>query len=466
MRRSLATIAAAAVAACAAPDDAAPVAGKDGMFRDFTDGKLDGAGHPLNARVTEAETMCGGELLDGECRGAIDGTVQRGELAINVRVRVDAAPDVGPVIAIRIVDESDATTVEDTITAERIRERGTWFDLSVGYWSDGNPRSIIITPAPDAVIHVDYVESFPRRFGLVASPGSGVLADADTIAFETPLDRAIDGLRADDADLMMRWNELVADGRATRVDTAFRSIFTVAVADLLPDRGDVVQLRVESGDDAARMEVRRAPAPCVYEGDGETRVLITGFQPFPADGWHDNVSEVGVRAVRPAAVLGARVMRLILPVEYDRAAAAVRDAIARCTPDVVIGFGQGGGSIDLEQTAYNLKDTGEVPGGVPDNRGIIAAALAIDPLAPAERTTSLPLDRIEQSLELAGEYPQRSTDPGRYICNNHFFTVTGEADAGAIRRGGFIHLPYTTRFDDDARRRWGRVIETIIRAAL
>jgi pyroglutamyl-peptidase len=131
----------------------------------------------------------------------------------------------------------------------------------------------------------------------------------------------------------------------------------------------------------------------------------------------------------------------------------------------VISFGQGGGAIALEEVAYNLQDTGEVAGGVPDNRGIIRAAAEIDPAAPATRDTLLPLDRIEEALEALGESPQHSRDPGRYICNNVMF-----ADVGAIApRGGvagFIHLPYTTSFDASTRERFGAVVQAAIQATV
>ena len=51
------------------------------MFRDFVDGKVDSAGHPLNARVMNAEELCGDVVLRGACEGRLDGAAQRGELA-------------------------------------------------------------------------------------------------------------------------------------------------------------------------------------------------------------------------------------------------------------------------------------------------------------------------------------------------------------------------------------------------
>lgn len=291
-----------------------------------------------------------------------------------------------------------------------------------------------------------------------------MFADGDPITIELSPGEAIERIDLDGADLTERFVELEAAGLVSRIDTGFRTLIELDPADLAPGRGEVAQLRVRAGGEAARIELRRAPVACAYVGDPDgVTVLVTGFQPFPADGWHDNVSAVAVGAIRPASLRGARVLRLILPVEYDHAAASVRDAIARCAPDVVISFGQGGGAIALEQTAYNLKDTGEVAGGVPDNRGTIAAALPIDAAADAERTSSLPLDAIDDALRGLGEEPVRSDDPGRYVCNNVFFTSTGAIGAG---RAGFIHLPYTSHFDDAAIARWRAVAEAAIQATV
>jgi pyroglutamyl-peptidase len=465
MRAQLAIVVVGVTSACAAApgDDAArPDDGPNhGMFKDFVDGKFDGAGHPLNARVTDAAELC--PEVGAPCEGPLDGTAQRGELVVNARVRVhDAGDGASEVLRVRITDAGGVVSVEDTITADRVRERGAWIDVAVAYWSDGQPRTIAITPAAGADVELAYVETFPRRFRLVLSPGSGVVADDERVTIELAKGEAIERVELDGVDVSDAWRALDEAGLVTRTETEFRVLHDVAVADLAPARGDVAQLRVRGGGEVARMELRRAAAPCTYEGDaGGVPVLVTGFQPFPADGWHENVAEVAVRNLRPSSLRGARVMRLVLPVEYDRAAAAVRDAIARCAPRAVVSFGQGGSAIALEETAYNLKDTGEVSGGVPDNRGVIAAALPIDPTAPAERATSLPLPAISRALRALGESPQLSDDPGRYICNNVVFTSTGLSP-----RAGFVHLPYTTRFDAAERARWGRVAEAVVQSTI
>jgi len=461
----------AGLAACADPPAGEPVVDPNaGLLRDFLDGKFDGAGHPLNAKVIEAETACAGEVGDGAvtprgpCTVELPEAAQNGDLMVNLRLRVTDHPVAGTIVRAAVLDTSGEVASE-ALTVERLREGDDWIDLAIGF--HGPASSLQIQPQDGSTIELDYVEVFPKRFGLVIGPGSGVIGDDDLLTFELPTSRKLEALTADDADLLPALDDLVSRGVATRTSTAFRTLFEVKVGDLLPDRGDVSELRVKGAGDAARVQLRRTVAACNYEGDatGTKKVLITGFQPFPADGWHDNIAAVAVTAMDPAVLRGARVMRLVLPVEYDRAAAAITEVIDRCAPDAVISFGQGGNDIALEHTAYNLQDTGEISGGVPDNRGVIRGATPIDPEAPAERGTLLPIDAIRDALEAAGERPQDSTDPGRYICNNVMFQdIAAMGPRGG--RAGFIHLPYTVSFDDQVRARFAKVVEAAVQATV
>jgi pyroglutamyl-peptidase len=443
-------------------------------LRDFLDGKFDSAGHPLNAKVIEAEQVCGsvGSVSDGvvELRGACEGDVpdgaKSGELTASVRLRVRQHAAQGGIVVVSLVDADGKELASESLTVSRLRGRASWLDVPVNLANVGTAARFRIAPADGAVIDVDYIEVFPKRFGLVVSPGSGVAGDADVLTFELPKSKKLDKLEADGVDVLPKLNELIAAHKATKTSTTFRTLIEVKAGDLLPARADVSELRVNAGSDAARVQLRRAVAACNFEGDATgMKVLVTGFQPFPADGWHENVSGVAVTAMNPAELHGAQVMRLVLPVEYDRAAAAIAEVLERCAPDVVISFGQGGGEIALEHVAYNLQDTGEISGGVPDNRGVIRAAVSIDEAAPPTRDTLLPLPEIRKAIEALGETPADSTDPGRYICNNVMFVDIGMmAPRGG--RGGFIHLPYTTQFDDAVRARYGKVVEAAIQATV
>ncbi len=459
------------VAACADGGDDAPTNPNEGLLRDFLDGKFDGAGHPLNAKTIEAEGLCSGSVtaagveLNGACEAEIPKGATTGQLVINIRLRVNKAPSSGSVIKAIVFDDNGKQIAKESLTVSRLRGRQSWIDLAINLDAT-NAAKLRLEPQSGARVEIDYAEIFPKKFGLVVAPGSGVIGDTDKLTIEMPQLRKLDKLEADGRDLIPALEQLLASGVATKTTTGFRTLIAVPVGALLPDRGDVVEVHIRGAGDAARVQLRRTAAACNYEGDASgTKVLITGFQPFPADGTHPNVSAEAVSAVNPANLPGARVLRLILPVEYDRAPAMISDAIERCAPDVVISFGQGGGAIALEKTAYNLQDTGEISGGVPDNRGIIRGAVPIDPAADAERSTLLPLDAIRDAIEALGEFPQDSTDPGRYICNNTMWNNIGVMSARG-KRGGFIHLPFTTQFDDAVRARWARVVEAAVQATL
>ena len=444
-----------------------------GLLRDFLDGKYDGAGHPINARVTEAETICAAAgtvndtvvALASACTAKILGGEQSGDLVASTRLAVRAHATSGDIATVEILDGSGTKLASETLTVAQLRP-GEWIDWPVAWSSSGDAVQLRITPAAGAQLDFDYVEVFPQRFGLVLAPGSGVAADADHLTFELPADKKITQVELDGTDITATYQALLDAGTATVTTTSFRKLIDVAVADLAPARGDVAELKVHTESETARMQLRRAAPACAYEGSGATKVVVTGFQPFPADDTHDNVSGVAVSNLDVSQLHDVQVLRVVLPVEYDRAAAEVSDVIARCHPDLVISFGQGGDAIALEHTAYNLQDTGEVAGGVPDNRGIVRAAQAIDSNASAERSTLLPLDAIEAALVAAGEAPEHSTDPGRYVCNNVMFADLGAIAAQGHGRAGFIHLPYTTDFDAATKTRFASVVATAIQATV
>ncbi len=433
----------------------------EGLLRDFLDGKFDGAGHPLNAKTIDT---CSG-TLEGICEADIPKGATTGALVINLRLRVLQAPSSGSILQAIVVDEDGKELARESLTVSRLRGRSSWIDLAIKL-DAVNASRLRLEPQGSARVEIDYAEVFPKNFGLVVAPGSGVIADDELLTFELPKLRKLERLEAGGEDLLPALERLLADGVATKTTTGFRTLIEVPVGALLPERGDVADLQIRGAGDAARVELRRTAHACNYEGDPNgTKVLITGFQPFPADGTHPNVSAEAVTSVNPATLHDVQLLRLVLPVEYDRAPAMISDAIERCAPDVVISFGQGGGSIALEHTAYNLQDTGEISGGVPDNRGIIRGAHPIDPAAGPERATLLPVDAIREAMEALGERPQDSTDPGRYICNNTMWNNLGEMSARG-KRGGFIHLPFTTFFDDSVRARWARVVEAAIQATV
>ncbi len=76
-----------------APEETDPNAG---LLRDFLDGKFDGAGHPLNARSIDAQTLCGGQALTGPCTASLVGTEQHGDMQVNAHPGPPVPRRLGP----------------------------------------------------------------------------------------------------------------------------------------------------------------------------------------------------------------------------------------------------------------------------------------------------------------------------------------------------------------------------------
>jgi pyroglutamyl-peptidase len=449
-----------------------PGASSNALFRDYlSDGKFDELGHPFSARVVEAEKFCDGvghalttrfqaTAADGAgvmCTGVVPGSQQLGELVLNLRVAA-AHYSKGALLTARVLDDG-TELASATLYGSTVRKAWAWVNLPLRFSNDsGRPLTVEVSATGAATVALDYLELFPADFALVLAPGSGEFGAADWLSFEAKLGGPTISLTANGQPIDLA--KLVSSGAASVKTSGFRRVVRVQTGRLLPSHSGDVELEARAGGAAARMQVRAQAPACAWEGAGLLKVLATGFQPFPADAAHDNISRVALAAVRPEKLAGVQLMRVTLPVEFDRAAAEVVSVIERCQPDVVVSFGQGTDEIHLEETAYNLQDTSDAPGGVPDNRGFVALARPIAVQGEAQRAGRLPLDAVAAALSAYGEPARLSDDPGRYVCNNVFYAELGATD----RPAGFIHLPYTAQFTDEARAHWGEVVETILNA--
>jgi pyroglutamyl-peptidase len=468
-------------------DDSPP----DALYTDFLDGKFDGAGHPVGATVLEGEDGCSpdtGQVAGGDalvvlagrdaagvaCRGTTR-RLGRGVHTINVRVAPigcdasDCAEDASA-IEVHVVDAAGTVLGERTFEARELGSERAYRNLGLALTvREAGEVHVEVRWAGEVGLSIDYVEVFRRDRQLVVSPPSGVLDAAASFRIELvdPADDTLPRVRCNEEDLGERLAGLLAGEFGTDERTDFRRILTVPAAELFdgcgPDR--VVEVQAGEGWRAITSEVRYlAEAPACDYTDGRVRVLLTGFVPFPAGSRSVNSSSLAVSSFEPMAVPGAAVMRLYLPVEFEAAAAIVRDVIARCEPDVVVGFGQGRHRVDLETTAYNRRDTSEVAGGVPDNRGIIHDGDAIVPDAPDTLSSRLAIDAIEAAIAAAGIDVGPSDDPGLYVCNDLFYSLlraTGEEVAA-----GFVHLPRVFSPTDEDRERLRTVVDAVVRQSV
>ena len=85
------------------------------------------------------------------------------------------------------------------------------------------------------------------------------------------------------------------------------------------------------------------------------KILLTAFEPFGGDSI--NPAQEAVAHV-PGEIAGTEIVRMSVPVVFGKAVEAVRTAMEREQPDVVLCIGQAGGRFGLtpERVAINLDD--------------------------------------------------------------------------------------------------------------
>jgi pyroglutamyl-peptidase len=200
-----------------------------------------------------------------------------------------------------------------------------------------------------------------------------------------------------------------------------------------------------SGSGAGRFRSPAFSAPVPAGGAVSDRVLLTGFGPFP--GIKRNAS---ARLARELARLGAvrhshlRFVAEVLPVNWSAAPLRLADLLRHHRPAVALHFGvspRARGFV-IETLAFNAaKD-------LPDDSGKIAADFVLVPGDRRQRSATLPVRRILNSLHDAGYPAQISADPGRYLCNAVLFHSLRHAARSVPRtRTGFVHVPATLEAD-------------------
>ena len=181
-------------------------------------------------------------------------------------------------------------------------------------------------------------------------------------------------------------------------------------------------------------------------------VLLTGFEPFAGDA--TNPSWEAVRALDRKCIAGHRVVSVRLPVTFDGSLDALRKAIAKTHPVLVICVGLAGSraAISLERIAINIKDA-----RIPDNAGLQPLDEPVVADAPAAYFSTLPIKAMLRALHDAGIPAEVSQTAGTYVCNHVFYGLMHELAAHRKLRGGFIHVPLLAEQDGAS----GLTLETL-----
>lgn len=163
-------------------------------------------------------------------------------------------------------------------------------------------------------------------------------------------------------------------------------------------------------------------------------LLVTGFEPF--GGERVNPTEL-ILCDLPESVLGMRVNRLLLPVEFRRAPELLLNEYERLHPDCVIMLGQAGGrcAITPECRAVNLMDA-----RIPDNAGFRPEGAKITEDGEESLCSTIGAEILCRAVKSKGLPAEQSQSAGTYVCNTVMYSMLERCRfrTPAV----FIHVPY------------------------
>jgi pyroglutamyl-peptidase len=173
-------------------------------------------------------------------------------------------------------------------------------------------------------------------------------------------------------------------------------------------------------------------------------VLLTGFDPFAGDAV--NPSWEAARALDGETVAGHRIVAAKLPVVFGDALHALREAVARTKPALVICIGVANTRtrISIERVAINVDDA-----RIPDNAGRQPIDAPVVHQGPAAYFSTLPIKAMLRALTDADIPAEISQTAGTYVCNHVFYGLMHELAATPHIRGGFIHVPPLAETPDE-----------------
>ena len=164
-----------------------------------------------------------------------------------------------------------------------------------------------------------------------------------------------------------------------------------------------------------------------------TKILLTGFEPF--GGYCENSSWAVAVKVSALDVEGVVVEQM--PVSFNRVGVALREAVKRHKPDVIMMLGQSAltNAVKLERVAINLMDSANA-----DNDGYQPNE---EPIYQGENNalfTTLPIKQLRDAVEQLGTPAKLSSSAGLYVCNRLYYEALRLCQ-GTSMQALFVHLP-------------------------
>ena len=166
------------------------------------------------------------------------------------------------------------------------------------------------------------------------------------------------------------------------------------------------------------------------------KILLTGFEPY----WEypENSSWVVAEEVATRGVVGVDIVIEQVPVSFSRVHVALREAVEKHSPNMLIMLGQSGGSekVKLERVALNMMDS-----KLPDNDGYIPNEEPITIETPAALFTNTPIKSLRDAIAEQGISVKISNSCGLYVCNRLYYEALMLCKKCHMK-SIFIHLPF------------------------
>lgn len=167
------------------------------------------------------------------------------------------------------------------------------------------------------------------------------------------------------------------------------------------------------------------------------KILVTAFEPFGGEKINPSMS---ILSALPEQLGNAILIKEVLPVTFLDSGIRIAALIDQHKPDAVLSLGQAGGRthLSVEKVGINFDHA-----RIPDNSGQQPLNCRISEAHPDAYFTTLPLNRMVQSMNETGSPSVVSYTAGTYVCNHVMFCALAHiALLKAPIRSGFIHIPY------------------------
>ena len=153
------------------------------------------------------------------------------------------------------------------------------------------------------------------------------------------------------------------------------------------------------------------------------KIALTGFTAFSTHSL--NPTEILVNKYKDRMDINAEVV----PVSYSKSAEIAKRIEGKAL--LMMGLAAGRKEISLEKFAWN-----ERKASIPDNDGV---------LYEGEKIADDGEERLETEIDIVEIERRISTDPGRYVCNNIYYTALYSRKEPSL----FVHFPETRDMSEE-----------------